>query len=254
MTPPSSFGGPILNFANDVYYTFTTPGEGEIDNRNVLKYFNNQLFKNFQPDINGYSLIFFVPPPFTCLSPIDLDKMKGIQKFMTFAAIDFSPPTIEVTSSNVAARVGGMPFATEVGTTNQLSITYLDNKDLSIYSFHSGWIDYMKGMLDGLIPDCEPDSFPDDLLPNDDGFINSGLDYAGACYIVKYSPSMQQIKYIGKCTGIYPQSISAKEIIGQRSTNELTTVPIVYSCVYYEETLQSNHPIFGELKKLISVF
>lgn len=254
INPASSFGGQLLSFVHEAYTSFCLSGEGEIDNSSVMKYFNNQLFKYFQPDINGYILVFFVPPPFTLLNKADRDKLKGIQKFMTFAAIDFTPPTIEVTSSNVATRSGGMPFATEVSSTNQISVTYLDNKDLSIFAFHSGWIEYIRGMLDGVIPDVAPDSFPKNLLPDDDGIIEDGIDYIGSLFIVKYDPSMQQIKYIGKCTGIYPQNSSPKEIIGQRSTNELSTLPITYNCVYYEETLQSTHPIWTEFKQVISVF
>jgi len=29
---------------------------------NVLKYFYQQLYRDFSPDINGYTLVFFIPP------------------------------------------------------------------------------------------------------------------------------------------------------------------------------------------------
>ena len=252
--PSSSFGGSVSQFVHNAYTCFVKAEPGEIDSSPVMKYFNNMLFKNFQPDITGYTLVFFVPPVFKLLGPDAESTLKSIQKFMTFAAIDFTPPTIEIASSVVAARSGGMPFATEVSATQQCSITYLDNSSLSIYSFHSGWVEYIKGMLEGIIPATEPDTFPKELLPDDDGKVSHGIDYTGSAFIVKYDPSMQGIRYLGKCTGIYPQNISSKEILGSRTTNELTTIPITYNCVHYEETLQSHHPIWEELKSLIAIF
>jgi len=254
MTPASSFGGSILQFVHEAYSCFSEADEGSIDNRSVMRYFNNQLFRYFQPDINGYTLIFLVPPPFSFLEETSIDILKSIQKYITFAAIDFTPPSTDVASSVVSSRSGGFPFATEVSTSNQCSVTYLDNKDLSIYSFHSGWIEYIRGMLDGVIPGTSPDSFPQQLLPDSKGSVEFGIDYLGSIYVVKYHPSMQKIKYVGKCTGVYPQMLSAKEILGQRTTNEITTIPVNYNCAWYEETLQSSHPIWSELEKIISIF
>lgn len=254
IVPASSFGGTVSQFVHNAYTCFVKQSEGEMDSSPVMKYFNNMLFKYFQPDINGYTLVFFVPPTFILLGKDAENILKSVQKFMTFAAVDFTPPSIEVASSVVAPRSGGMPFATEISPTAQCSITYLDNSSLSIYSFHAGWIEYIKGMLEGIIPDIEPDSFPKELLPDDDGKVSHGIDYTGSAFVVKYDPSMQGIRYIGKCTGIYPQGISAKEILGSRAANELTTIPITYNCTYYEETLQSSHPIWDELKSLIAIF
>jgi hypothetical protein len=39
--------------------------------------------------------------------------------------------------------------------------------------------------------------------------------------------------YIGKCIGVFPQSLPSKELIGQRTSNELTTLPFNYFCAAY---------------------
>ena len=235
----------ILSFMNDAYYCNLRP---------EMKYFNRQLFTKFDPDINGYTLVFFIPPPFKLLPSGINSLLESVSKLMTFAAVDFSTPQIQVTSTTVSPHTGGLPFAIGVEPSQQCSITFIDNIDLSIYSFHSGWIEFIEGVTRGLIPSGGKGSFLSSLLPNDEGIITDGLDYAGSFFIVKYNPSMDEIRYIGKCTGVFPQTTPSKELIGQRSSNELVTLPYTYYISRFEEALDSHHPIWGELMDYLKIF
>ena len=244
MGKAESFGGAVLQFVHEAYTCNLRP---------ELKYFNHELFNQFNPDINGYVLIFFVPPPFTLL-PDSETILTELKKFITFAAVDFTPPQIEIVASEVSGRSGGVPFASELSSTPDCSVTYLDNDRLSIYSFHSGWIEYIHGLVNGIItgPNGE---FPKDLLPDEFGNIKNGLDYVGSFFIVKYNPSMDKIVYVSKCTGVWPRTTPSKELIGQRTSNELVTLPYQYKVTKFEEALSNNHPIWMELeKKVLSVF
>jgi hypothetical protein len=59
------------------------------------------------------------------------------------------------------------------------------------------------------------------------------IDYAASAYIVKYRTDLRTISYIGKAIGFFPQTLPSKELLGQRTTNELTTLPFSYFCAAY---------------------
>lgn len=209
-------------------------------NKSVLTYFYKQLYNDFNPDITGYTLIFMVPPDLSgyrikygtsVYGQDDPSSQIGeITNFVTFAAIDFTPPQSQVNSDTVKARSGGMPYATEVAESEQCSITFIDNSNLDIYTFHHLWIEYIREILDGSLSPSD-----EYITENNDKY--RMVDYFGSIYVVKYFPNMKDIKFVAKCTGVFPQALPSKEIIGNRTTNELTTIPFTYFCTNYRECL-----------------
>ena len=220
---------------------------------NISSYLTSSIFSHYNPDINGYTLIFFVPPVLSGLSEdqrnfktnnfessgdkTTFDKLNNLSRFMTFAAVDFTPPQEQVNTDKISSRSGAIPFVTEVMTSEQVAVTYIDNIELSIYKFHQVWIYYMWEIIEGKIR-------PNSSFIQESG--NSGnyaaIDYAGAFYIVKYKPNMRSMTYIGKCIGVFPQSLPSKELIGQRTSNELTTLPFNYLCAAYRaEVVSEGH-------------
>lgn len=212
---------------------------------NIVNYMTSSLLKHYNPDINGYTLIFFIPPVLSGMNINQQDFIKGgitsykddttfeklnnLSKFMTFAAVDFTPPQEQVNTDKIASRSGAIPFVTEVMTSEQIMVTYIDNVDLSIYKFHQIWLYYMWEIIEGKIAPSEQFY----QYTNDNNANYGAIDYAGAFYIVKYKPDMQTMTYIGKCIGVFPQSLPSKELIGQRTSNELTTLPFNYLCAAY---------------------
>ena len=262
----SSFAGGLDKFdelITDIYTDSVTP---------EMKYFNEQLFRHFNPDINGYTLIFMVPPAFALIDQNYNEFIWNFSKLVAFAATDFSPPQIQVQSESISSRSGGVPYATEVLPSEQCSVTYIDNQDLDIYRFHYIWIEFIKQLIEGFIPvwgDHEdPFVYNGQLTSSRDipgkeylQYTYNGLndtygalDYAASIYSVKYNPTMKEIQHIGKATGIYPQSLPTKELIGQRTANEITTLPFTYFCAYYEEAMDPSHPIWQELVQFLNLY
>ena len=210
---------------------------------NVMKYFNTQLIQEFNPDINGYTLAFMVPPDLSGLN-ISEPVLENFSKLIPFASVDFNPPDRQILSETVNHRSGAMPYAVDISNGEQCTVTYIDNGELDIFSFHHIWIEYMKELLEGLISPASKY-----IDPGSEYY--GALDYATSLYFVKYDPTMTEIKYIGKATGIYPQNEPIKEILGQRTANELTTITFTYFCAYYHECMNNpSHWIYKELEQL----
>ena len=234
----------------------------------LLRFFNQMLLYNYNPDINGYTLLFMVPPDlsglathqtdptavggargyefssktYTSLDPSTLlTSLNSVARFATFAAVDFSPPQEQLNTEKISSRSGGIPYATEYTTSEQMSVTYIDDTDLTIYKFHQIWIHYIWDVLEGkLKPSNEYLEPRFDLHEyGREGGLYRGIDYAGAFYVVKYKPDLRKITYIGKCIGVFPQALPSKELIGQRTSNELTTIPFNYFCAAYRAEVVS---------------
>ncbi len=238
---------------------------------NVLKYFYQQLYRDFSPDINGYTLVFFIPPHLSGYDDavstnqydqIDKDSYINIVgKIMTFAAVDFTPPQSQVRTENISLRSGAIPIASEVSETDTCSITFIDNRQLDIYMFHHIWVEYIREILEGtILPN--PAYFDPKNIEAYGGNENYGaIDYAASFYVVKYRPDMKTVTFIGKCVGVFPQSLPNKELIGSRMTNEPVTLPFSYSCSAYREALYTEniagsgrHWLFGELDEVVQKF
>ncbi len=110
------------------------------------------------------------------------------------------------------------------------------------------WLEYIRAVVDGIIE-------PDDkyISSNDNEYLFGAIDYAASFFIVKYSPNLKRILFIGKCIGVFPQASPSKELVGQRASNELTTLPYSYFCSAYREATwrESSHWIFEEFYKSI---
>jgi hypothetical protein len=228
------------NLQNIVRDMCIDDGGGTFTNNKPMTYFNRQLLEKFNPDINGFSLCFFLPPPFLGAS-VESDVFR---KLSVFAAVDFTPPVREVKTQTFDHRSAGIPYAVELEPSEQFTVSYLDNTDMETFKFHSVWFDYIHDLTLGYV------SAPSIYLDPGSGSYG-GLDYAGAIFVVKYSMSMQEIVYVGKVTGAYPQSLPNKEIIGQRITNEIVIIPFTYFAGWYEETTNPSHPIWSELESNI---
>lgn len=217
----------------------------------VIKYFYNQLYSKFNPDVNGYTLAFMIPPDLSGLSEWPVTDpntdiwskitnftgltseapitFKEYSKMISFLATDFTPPQTQVQTAQIQTRSGAASYASDVITTETMSITYLEANPLVTYKFHLLWVEYIKQVIRGDIEPAEKYYDPD----NEDYF--GTLDYLASIYIVKYMQDMKTVSYVSKCTGVYPVSLPSKELIGSRNTNEITMLPFEYACVGFHE-------------------
>jgi hypothetical protein len=201
---------------------------------NIVNYVIETLY-SVQPDINGYVFGFFVPPDLSGYQ-ISKDFLLEVSNFMTFAIVDITPPNIQINTESVNTRSGGIPYATEVTSTEQLSVTFVDDCLMRIYTFHHMWVKYIEEVTQGLID-------PDKKYYNDTSTEFGAIDYFGSAYIVKYNPTVDEPLLIGYCCGIFPNSKPTKETIGARTSNEIVTLPITYFCTIYDEVMiyQKDH-------------
>jgi hypothetical protein len=214
--------------------------------RKFVRIYDELLMRDYNPDINGYTLCFLVPPPFMSNDIYDFNRLASFQKFVCFSAIDFTPPQINVEQESLNHHAGAIPYAIGVSPSNSCSVTYIENSGLDIYYFHDVWVKYIHNIIKGTI--LPKNDYLDRNSPN-----YGVLDYVGSLYIVKFIPTFTNITFISKCIGIYPQALPNKELIGQRATNELTTLPFNYYCSYYKETLDSKHWIISEFQDLMDM-
>lgn len=180
----------------------------------------------FNPDVNGYCLIYLSNPKLSGYGDVSLSS-----NLVSYCAVDFTPPTNDVQSSEVSSRVGGVPYATELSIQDQCSINYFDNSTLDIFKFHNLWINYIDDVTRG---EVSPSS---SYISSEEECI---IDYMASAYIVKFKPTVSftsnDIVYIGKATGIFPITIPDKELIGSRNANEISMLPITYKCTCYNKT------------------
>lgn len=242
----------LIDYLNDAFGNEDL-GDG------VLKYFYEQLYYQYNPDITGYTFIFMVPPDLSgyrekkggnLYNQTDTSSYFGeVGQFVSFAGIDFTPPQSQVNTENISARTGAIPYATEVTESESCSVTYIENSNLDIYMMHHLWVEYIREVLEGAI-----DPAKEYIDPKSENF--GTIDYAASLYVVKYRPDMKTITFAAKCMGVFPQSIPSKELIGTRTSNELTTLPFTYFCTAYRETnsMEFDNWILGEVEMLAAKF
>jgi hypothetical protein len=182
----------------------------------------------FSPDVNGYTLIYMIPPNLGGTNDIlgyrnsTGGNLLDISRQFPFLAVDFTPPetTVKSVEETSGASVS-IPYTTGSSSGGQLSINYIEDSDLNVTNYHNIWVEYMKEVVYG------------DRQPHD-SYIESGeLDYATSAYVLKFKPDMKTLVYVGKVTGLFPLNIPSKEIIGNRQTNELSMVGCNYTCAMY---------------------
>ncbi len=228
----------------------------------VLRYFNRMLLGygidvvgEYSPDINGFVFIFMLPPHLSGYKQTtDQSGTLGkIAKSFAFMGLDFTPPPTTVITSSIPSRSGAINYGAEVEASGQLQITFLDNDKLNVFGYHKTWVNYIEDVSRGTVSpsaeymDSEGDKFGE-------------IDYATSAYVARFRPTSSSfwgdLVYIGKAIGIFPIALPDKEVIGRRDSNEITMLPITYSCTFYRQCVygspvETNGWIFQELQDQI---
>lgn len=230
--------------------TYMTKYVSAYSNNPAVKYTYRKLFSDFSPDISGYTLIFMVPPPLTgfssTLGNANYEQFGAgftgeLGRLVPLLATNYVPPSIQMNSSVLSGPSGSQHYPTNISITENMSVTYIDTINLDVYAYHVTWLDYIYQILEGT------------LEPSDSYINNKMIDYMGAFYIVKWQPDMESIQYIGKAVGCMPKELPTSEVVGNRSSNELTNITFNYTVSNYFETTinQKNHWLFDEFQNII---
>ena len=87
----------------------------------------------------------------------------------------------------------------ESKTAGNISVTFSDDKILSIYKIHRMWTDYINGVYRGR------------LDPNSYNIMNKVLDYVGAIYYILTADDGETVLFWSKYYGVYPTSIPSSQ-------------------------------------------
>lgn len=199
-----------------------------LDSESLPYYFNINLYnRNFQPDINGYVLVGIVPPHLSGFDQKHQDRIDQIANEFFFLGLETTSPDHTVKGADVSSGSGSLPYATGKSSGDSFTVNFIENKELDIFYMHHTWSEYIKEVLYGEVS-------PDEKYYSGEVPI---IDYLGSIYIAKFTPDMQNITYIGKAVGVFPNSVPTSDMIGQRSTNELTMLNITYTISKYEDVV-----------------
>jgi hypothetical protein len=198
----------------------------------VMRYFYSQLFSEYIPDITGYTLLFVIPPHLSGYENTgnanytqgnDGGFMDYVGKMAPVLATSFSPPQLQMASSAISGTSGSQQYASELQVTDNLSVSYMETNNLDVYAFHRTWVNYIFEIMEG------------NLSPDEYYIENKIIDYCASFYFVKFRQDFEYITYIGKAIGCFPKELPSMDIIGNRASNELTTVNFNYVVSDFQE-------------------
>lgn len=228
----------------------------------VLRYFNRMLMgyevddlTQYSPDINGFVFVFMLPPHLSGykLGTSSESILGKISKTFAFLGLDFTPPVTSVVTSSIPSRSGAITYGAEVEASGQLQIVFLDNDKLNVFGYHKTWVNYIEDVSRGVVSPSDEYITP--------GNVQFGeIDYAASAYVARFTPTAStywgDLVYVGKAVGIFPTALPDKEVIGRRDSNEITMLPITYSCTMYRQCvygspIEKNSWIYDELQSQI---
>jgi len=194
----------------------------------IVSTFYSSMYK-YNPSINGYELFFLLPPhlsgyedKFGTPDNPSFYVFRYLGGAVPFLASNISPPSYSVKTGQYTLRTGAIPIAEEVEVSPSFSVTYFETQDLTVYSFHSVWIEYIHEVAKGYIS------------PAEEYIIEGKLDYPSAGFILKFTPD-GKLTYFARVAGIYPTSLPTGDLFGNRGNSDITTISITYMCPFYDE-------------------
>jgi len=211
-----------------------------------IKYFNQQLYNNYNPTISGYTLCLMVPPEFSSLPSGSIDEtyLNYLSRISIFNILEYTPPQISIKGSEITNSSGAIQYASEENISYDFSCTFLDNQNSDYYVFLKIWFDYIFELLLGSIE-------PNPEFLDSDNSTYGALDYVANFYILKYNQTMKDIYFVGKVFAAFPKTLPTKEFLGTRSTNDITLLATDFVCSYYSESFDKTSNLFNEVNSLL---
>lgn len=179
-----------------------------------------------------------LPEIFTEFSPDNNNAIKSAIKEMGHLIKEIDPTQLNIEYETVSGRVRNIQHATRAMGTSDMSITFKDNRNLDNFRYHEIWYKYIdaykKGFFDTTL---EEDPFTSPFIP---------VPYLNAIWVVIFKPLSFELQGLIKIMGIAPTGLPIKDIIGQRSSPQVTTYSINYKavdtiCVFYGDSKPSGN-------------
>lgn len=202
-----------------------------------FKGFYKFFYENgYDYDINGFSLVFFMPPhlsgfpgwptPEVLIAPGSPGGIMSYLDFITFG-LEVTLPDVGVEKSSLPTQASDLfEYPVHIHAGGEISLSYVDNAHLKLYTFHSDWVRYIYAVVYGLV------SPQPQYLEEEDFDI---IDYLGSLYILKFDSTMFRPVMISKAVGIFPNAVPFKESIGPKGQHQVTISNVSYTCSYFYE-------------------
>jgi hypothetical protein len=200
-------------------------------------------YKKFSPHVGGYYYIHMVGGTWLDdLSSATGDKdndTTGIKDYTEFSefekdvvnsmkskkygkhATDIDPPQLSIEYESISGKVRNINYASRINLTNDFSINYVDNMQLDVFRYHDYWVKYIEALKKGYIKSSS----------SNDTSMFIDIPYFNAVWIVLFNPMKTGIRGLIKILGVSPIGLPIKQIIGNRSKSEMTTISQNYKCI-----------------------
>lgn len=187
----------------------------------AFKLFYDFFYDNlYDYDVNGFNLIFLRPPIFSGLGQ-SMTNYPIYNNFFVYA-VDFTPLDFSVSTSQIdLSNSLSFKFPSGIGRSGTVSVSYIDDTNNSIYEFHNRWLIYIERCISGHVS------------PSSEVVEKNQIDYYASIFTLKFKFDMKTPVLATKSLGIFPESLSSKDIIGTRGDHKLSLITINYSCLFH---------------------
>jgi len=209
-------------------------------------------YQVFNPHVNGYYYVDMVHGPWVDLyksyitSPTDeiftnaSDSVSNFPKHLGSVATDIDIPQLNIEYDTITGKSRNINYASRLNFTGDFNINYLDTYDLKLFRYHENWQRFIELYKRGSIKSTLPQD-TSNLLTSE--FID--IDYFNAIYILIFDPFTVNVRGIIKIMGVSPINLPIKQILGDRSKGQLTTI---------NQNYKSNDVIFEFYDKAIVLY
>lgn len=202
------------------------------DIHDIFKLFYRYFYhRGYEYDINGYTLVFCMPPPFTAFSDWGSASMQtnhnfrvgNMMDFMNFA-VSFTPVDRDIHESTITLDTSyAISFPVGISFPGQINVGFIDTDDLRVHNFHEMWAKYIFLMNRGM------------LKPRQHHVMNNVIDYTANLYAIKFKADMITPVLAAKASGVYPTTLPSGETFGNRGAHAISITNITYKCVFYDD-------------------
>lgn len=160
-------------------------------------------------------------------SSLNNETFDYLSKNYAMHATDIDIPQLNIEYDTLSGRVRNINYASKVHYAGDFSINYIDTSRYNIFGYHEAWSKYIEACKKGyLTKETLPRDYSNYKGKSDDYFID--VPYFNAVWVVVFDSFSTNIRGLIKILGVSPINLPFKQIIGDRSKNNLTVINMNY--------------------------
>lgn len=162
-------------------------------------------------------------------------------------ATDIDIPQLNIEYESISGKNRSLNYASKINFAGDFSINYIETHNNLIFRYHEAWFKYIEALKKGYINITIP--------TNTDTSYTIPVPYFNAVWVVIFSPFTTNIRGLVKILGVAPINLPIKQVIGDRSKNEMTVINQNYKSndmvikFFETETERNDSELFKEYIK-----